>query len=73
MFCCITMGFRDSDKKTIEFPDGNITVVDAEHVRCKRGTGLGGSATTLHTFEVQVWEESCRDRWCKASEHATMF
>ena len=40
-------GLRDSDKKTIDLPDCNIPFADAEHVRCKRGTGIGCSATTL--------------------------
>ena len=31
-------GLRDGDKKAIDLPGGHITVVDTEHVRCKRGT-----------------------------------
>ena len=66
-------GLRDGDKKTIDLPCGDITVVEAEHARCKRGTGIVCSATTLHKVHVQVCEEGCRDLWCMASENATMF
>ena len=42
-------GSRDGDKKTIDLPDGNITLVDADHVLCKQGTGIAFSATTAQT------------------------
>ena len=65
-------GSRDGDKRTIDFRNGNITVVDAEHVRSQRGTGNGCSAITLHKFQVQAWER-CRDHWSKASERPAVL
>ena len=66
-------GLRDGDKKAIDLPDGHITVVDTEHVRCKRGTSALFVLQHRCAHKVQVWEERCRDHGCKASEHATML
>ena len=48
MCCFIAMLYETVTRKRSTFQMVTCTVVDAEHVRCKRGTAIGCSATTLH-------------------------